>query len=136
MYKGDNIDAKPTPIPPIILYTINTVEKVWSSSPKVPKNISGIAEPKAEIKNKIAARINPFFRPSFLLTNPPTIPPIIQPINALDTKKPLKALAAVSDNPFGIPKKLSKDPTVPEITPVSYPNKSPPKVATNVILIK
>ena len=95
-----------------------------------------MAEPNADIKNKIAARINPFFRPSFLLTNPPKTPPIIQPINALDTKNPLKALAAVSDNHFGITKKLSKDPTVPEMTPVSYPNNKPPKVATNVSLIK
>ena len=95
-------------------------------------NISGIAEPRADIKNRIAARIKPFFRPNFLLISPPERPPIIQPINALDTMNPLKALAAVSDNPFGITKKLSKEPTVPEMTPVSYPKSSPPKVATNV----
>ena len=95
------------------------VENVWSNSPIGFINISGIAEPKAEIKNKTAARISPFFLPNFLLTKPPKTPPIIHPINALETKKPLKALAAVSDNPFGATKKLSRKLTVPEITPVS-----------------
>ena len=95
-----------------------------------------MAEPKAEIKNSMAARTSPFFLPNFLLTSPPKTPPMIHPIKALATRNPLNALAAPSDNPLGVTKKLSKEPTVPEITPVSYPNKSPPKVATNVSLIK
>ncbi len=57
-------------------------------------NISGIAEPMADNKNKIAAKIKPFLRPSFLLIIPPEIPPIIHPIKALETTNPNRAFAA------------------------------------------
>ena len=49
---------------------------------------------------------------------------------------PLKALAAVLLNSFGLTKKPSNEPKVPKITPVYYPNRRPPKVATNLSLIK
>jgi hypothetical protein len=48
----------------------------------------------------------------------------------------LNELAAVSLNPLGFTKNSSKEPTVPDITPVSYPNKSPPSVAIRVSLNK
>ncbi|GAK98050.1 hypothetical protein JCM19294_1672 [Nonlabens tegetincola] len=91
-----------------------------------------MAEPSADITNNTAARTSPFFLPNFLLTRPLNNPPMTQPISALETRKPLNAFAEFSDKPFGITKKLSKDPTVPDITPVSYPNNKPPKVATKV----
>jgi hypothetical protein len=71
-----------------------------------------------------------------LLTQPPNIPPKTQPIRALDTTNPNFEFAAISDKPKGSIKNFSREPTVPEITAVSYPNKSPPKVATRVIDIR
>jgi hypothetical protein len=99
-------------------------------------NISGIEEPTAEIRNRADASINPFLRPYFLLIIPPDIPPIIQPIRALETTNPNRAFAAISPNPNGRTKKLSRELTVPDITAVSYPKSSPPNVATNVSFIR
>ena len=43
----------------------------------------------------------------------------MQPISALDTIKPVSLLDSNSERPLGSTKKLSSEPTVPEITPVS-----------------
>ena len=42
---------------------------MWSPFPMGAINISGIAEPKAEIRNKTAAKMSPFFRPNFFTDN-------------------------------------------------------------------
>jgi hypothetical protein len=99
-------------------------------------SISGMADPIAETRNSRAANTSPFLRPRVLLTQPPKIPPKIQPIRALDTTSPSLEFEAISDSPKGSTKNFSRDPTVPEITAVSYPNRSPPRVATRVMEIR
>ena len=96
-------------------------------------SISGKADPTAEMINRIAARINVFFLPRRDANSPPLIPPIMHPINALETVNPLSELEANSGNPCGSMKLILRDSTVPDITAVSYPNNNPPKVAIKVI---
>ena len=71
------------------------------------------------MKNNIPAIIKLFFLPNLLPISPPIEPPIMQPISALDTIKPVSLLDSNSERPLGLTKKLSSEPTVPEITHVS-----------------
>ncbi len=58
------------------------------------KRNSGAADPKAETRKRSAAMINPRLRPIVVLTQPPMMPPTMQPISALETTKPSSELAA------------------------------------------
>ena len=60
------------------------------------KGNSGAAAPNAEIRNSTAAITNPRLRPMRVLTQPPEIPPMMQPINALDTTNPSSEFAALA----------------------------------------
>src|SRR5680860_266705 len=84
IYKGANILANPTPIPPRIRYRIKDV----NLSPKKIFIISGYAEPQAEITKRNADKINPLRRPMELAILSPMEAPIIQPTSALLTIKP------------------------------------------------
>ncbi len=57
---------------------------------------SGAAAPSADTRNSTAAITSPRLRPIFVLTQPPEIPPIMQPISALDTTNPSKEFAALA----------------------------------------
>ena len=59
-------------------------------------SLSGQADPIAEIANKMAATINPFFRPKVILTLPAMAPPNIHQIRALDIVNPFTAFIVVS----------------------------------------
>ena len=113
MYIGDNIEVKPTPTPPIIRKRMNWVK------------LAGKAVPMADIRNKTAAKSNDFFRPSELLKKAANTAPAMQPTKALDAAQPIAALLKS--------KCCLRLPMVPEITAVSYPKSSPPRVATNVM---
>ena len=110
--------------------------KLWSPLPTGAKKISGMADPIAETRKRIAASTRPFLLPRFLLIHPPEIPPRMQPIRALETSAPSLELADSSARPRGSTKKLSRELTVPEMTAVSYPNNNPPRVATRVNLTR
>src|SRR5262249_35068746 len=98
----------------------------------VPKPTSGHAEPIEPKRNMAPATIMPPRRPRRVETQPATNAPMMQPSSALEMVQPDKLLRAVSDHPSGMMKYASMELTAPEITAVSYPNKRPPRVATNV----
>ncbi|MPN62298.1 hypothetical protein SDC9_210045 [bioreactor metagenome] len=52
------------------------------------KNISGRPEPTADTKKNTEAMINDFLRPKRVAKIPEIMPPIIQPISALETVAP------------------------------------------------
>src|SRR5258708_1957672 len=97
-----------------------------------PKPNSGQAEPIDPSRNISPATNRPPRRPRTVETHPATIAPMMQPRSALEIVQPDRLLRAVSDNPSGSMKYASIEVTAPDITAVSYPNRSPPKVATNV----
>src|SRR5215468_5626395 len=100
--------------------------------PTAPKPTSGQAEPTEPSRNMAPATIMPPRRPRRDDTHPATNAPMMQPTSALEIVQPDRLLRAVSDHPRGLMKYASIELTAPEITAVSYPNKSPPRVATNV----
>ena len=134
IYIGESMDASPTPIPPRIRYTMKFDRKEKSPFPMPAKPISGQAEPIAEKKKRRAASFMVVRLPSLSAKIPPLIPPIMHPISALDTVNPSREFAASSLSIRGSIKNFFIDPTVPEITAVSYPNSNPPKAAAIVII--
>ena len=104
------MDTIPIPSPPIIRYITNWLKP------------NDMAQPAAETVNNTAEISIVFFLPMRSLSVPPTLTPIIDPINAHPTYHPL--CIVVNENCL-----VTCD-TVPEITAVSYPNKNPPNAAT------
>ena len=70
IYIGANTDAIPTPMPPISLAEISTLK------------FGGIVEPKAEIKNSIAASIKIGVLPYLSLKVPAMAAPVMAPTSA------------------------------------------------------
>jgi hypothetical protein len=110
MYIGDVRDAAPTPKPPMNRKIMNSVRFL------------GSAVPRAETRKSTAEIIKTFFLPIRSLMVPAKAAPKTQPTSAQDATQP---------TPFGSSsKRASSGPIAPDITPVSYPNKSPPNAAT------
>jgi len=57
-------------------------------SPTLKKRNSGYPEPNADIKNRKEARKSAFFLPQAEEINPDKLPPIMQPISALEMVAP------------------------------------------------
>jgi len=57
-------------------------------SPRSKKKNSGKADPIADKRKSMADIISVFLRPNFVARIPDIIPPIIQPINALEMVRP------------------------------------------------
>src|SRR5215475_10222311 len=97
-----------------------------------PRPISGKAEPTADSRNSSAATIRPPLRPTTFANHPATPAPMMQPNSALEIVQPDRLPRAVSERCNGSMKLASIELTAPEMTAVSYPNRRPPNVATNV----
>lgn len=113
IYMGETTDAPPTPSPPI-----NRKNKKLYQSHARP-------DPSAEIRYKIASRINTERRPNLsagLLIN---IAPMMVPIRALATENP--SWKDVNSNV------VLNHSVVPEITAVSNPKRSPPRAHDQTI---
>ena len=90
-----------TPIPPT---TLKKIKELMVASP-MKLSFSGMADPRAEIRKRTAARMSPFFRPIPWLIYPPRDPPIMQPTRALEIVYPLMELPSPSLSTFSPLKK-------------------------------
>src|SRR5215472_2220211 len=111
---------------------MNGVSARGPIAPIGPRPNSGKAEPSADSTNSTAATISPPLRPTAFASQPATPAPMMQPNKALDMVQPERLPRAVSERCNGSMKLASIELTAPEITAVSYPNRRPPSVATNV----
>ena len=116
IYIGVVIDAMPMPTPPRNRNRMN----IWMSF--------GIAVPMAEARNIAAARNIAGFRPNRSESGPTISTPAAQPISTQPEAHPfIRSLN---------PNRAVNGSMAPEITPVSYPNNSPPSVATRQMGIR
>src|SRR4051812_14601205 len=88
------------------------------SSPTGAMTISGYADPTAETRKRIDARIIGRLRPNNDAIGRAASAPIIVPISAEHTVRPNMALAAEDESPRGAMKLWSMAPTAPEMTAV------------------
>ena len=99
MYMGLVIDAAPTPTPPTMRKTMNSVR------------VRGIAVPMAETRNRIAETTSTPRRPNRSLAMPANAAPSTQPASAL--------LAAQPDHHESSANCVSRNPIAPLMTAVS-----------------
>jgi len=99
MYMGEEMEAAPTPIPPMM-----------RKMTKMPI-VGGTAVPMAEIRNMTAPRIRTFFRPKRSLRAPAAPAPRAQPSRAQPVAQPSQLASSV--------KWALSGPIAPLITPVS-----------------
>ena len=116
MYIGASTDAMPTPTPPMMRATINTVK------------LGGMAENRADTKKNKADPIRTGFRPKRSPAQPDTAAPTTHPLSAELPNHPFcRSLS---------PNWVCTKSNVPEMTAVSKPNKKPPREATKQIPVR